>query len=215
MRRMKLFIYFLSGILLITLVACQPITTAPTPAAPASSAPRLTVREATNCRTGPRTEYDIVFTYSPGTQLEITGRADSGDFWLVKSDQSPTGTCWMWNGSVEVTGNYGGIANATPPPTPTNVPVNTSGDHPPDAPSLQNWDYACDNDTMTFTVIWRDRATDETGYRVFRDGKLLVELPPDSTTYTDTLPKSPDVKYYIQVYSPGGTADSSVMKAGC
>jgi hypothetical protein len=68
---------------------------------------------------------------------------------------------------------------------------------------------------MIFTVTWKDKAADETGYRVFRNGELLIELPANSTSYTDTLTADQNVEYYIQVYGPGGTANSSVMKAGC
>ena len=61
---------------------------------PTYSLPILTVREPTNCRTGPGEAYEVVFTYLAGKQLEIAGRYDPGNFWLVKSSQSPTGTCW-------------------------------------------------------------------------------------------------------------------------
>jgi hypothetical protein len=195
---------------LILLAACQRSLSTP----PASAAV-LTVREATNCRTGPGTNYEIVFTYTAGTKLEITGRDESRNFWLVKSDKSPTGTCWMWTGSVDVTDNALAVASVAPPSTPTSASGNTSGGTPPEAPSLQKWDYSCGDGKLTFTVTWNDKATDETGYRIFRNGELLTELPADSNTYTDTLASEQNVEYYIQVYSPGGTANSSAMKAGC
>jgi hypothetical protein len=195
---------------LILLTACQRSLSTPAP-----SAPILTVREPTNCRTGPGTSYDIVFTYAAGTKLEITGRDESRNFWLVKSDKSPTGTCWMWTGSVDVTGDALAVASVAPLLTPTSAPGNTSGGTPPEAPSLQKWDYSCSDGKLTFTVTWKDKATDETGYRIFRNGELLVELPADSTTYTDSLSSGQNVEYYIQVYSPGGTANSSAMRAEC
>jgi uncharacterized protein YraI len=171
----------------------------------------LTVKEATNCRTGPGTEYGIVFTYLAGTKLEIAGRYADGNFWLVKSDKSPTGTCWMWGEYVEVTGDSAAISNVTPPPTS----VNASNGTPPEAPSIQKWEYTCDNGKLTFIVIWKDRATDETGYRIIRNGESIVELPANSTTYMDTLPSNQSLEYYIQVYGPGGSANSSAMNASC
>lgn len=211
MRRMKRISFFVYSLFLVTLAACQPSTSLPSPSA---STPMLTVREATNCRTGPGTNYDIVFTYPAGTQLQIVGHYEPGDFWQVRSDKSSTGTCWMWGGSVDVTGNSQSVAEVTPPPAATGA-GNNSGGTPPEAPSLQKWDYSCSDGKMTFIVTWTDKATDETGYRVFRNGELLAELPANSTSYTDTLSANQNVEYYIQVYGPGGTENSSVMKAGC
>jgi len=70
---------------------------------------------------------------------------------------------------------------------------------------------------MTFTMTWTDKATNETGYRVFRDGKQVSELPANSTSFTESIPlqSGESVAYYLQVYGPSGTANSSVMKLMC
>ncbi len=177
---------------------------------PTYSVPMLTVRESTNCRTGPGQDYEVVFTYLSGKKLEIVGRYDPGNFWLVKSNESPTGTCWLWGQYVDVTGSYWAVSSVTPPPTSTSAP--------PRAPSIQEWNFFCSGGTLTFTVNWKDLAAGETGYRVFRDGEKLVELPANSTTYTDTFNLSDlnqSVEYYLQVYGPAGSANSSVMRMKC
>lgn len=174
------------------------------------SVPMLTVKESTNCRTGPGEAYEIVFTYLSGKKLEIAGRYDPGNFWLVKSNESPSGTCWLWGEYVDVTGSYWAVSSVTPPPTSTSAP--------PRAPSIQKWEFSCSGGTLTFTVIWGDHATGETGYRIFRNGEQLVELPANSTTYTDnyTLAElNQSVEYYVQVYGPAGSANTSVMKMKC
>lgn len=197
-------ICLLYGMLILSFTACQRAVVAP-----ADSVPVLTLREATNCRTGPGTEYEIVFTYPSGAKLEIAGRYEPGNFWLVKSNQSPTGTCWMWGEYAEAAGNYGSVAIVTPPPTPASVD--------PQALIVNQWNYSCNDGTLTFTLSWNDRATDEAGYRVFRNDELLVELPANSTTYTDSLDVTAgdSVEYYLQVFGPGGTLNSSVMIGGC
>jgi len=176
---------------------------------PTYSVPMLTVRESTNCRAGPGEDYEIIFTYLSGKELEIVGRYDPENFWLVKSNESPTGTCWLWGEFTEVTGSYWVVSSVTPPPTVTA--------RPPRPPGLDVWEFFCSDGSLNFTVIWIDNTNDETGFRIFRNGDQLVELPADSTTYTDTFAVSVDqsVEYYIQVYSPSGTANSSVMKMGC
>ncbi len=169
----------------------------------------LTVREATNCRTGPGEVYEIVFTYVAGTKLEIAGRYEPGNFWLVKSAESPSGLCWMWGEYVDVTGNYGSVPGVTPPPT--------SGSVPSEVLIVDQWEYSCDNGTLTFSLNWRDRATNEAGYRIFRNNELLAELPPDSTMYTDSFKVSAgqSVEYYLQVVGPDGSLNSSVMRTSC
>lgn len=190
------------------------LTSSPEPTitiTPTYSAPMLTVKESTNCRTGPGEDYEIVFTYLSGKKLEIAGRYDPGNFWLVKSNESPSGTCWLWGEYVEVTGSYWAVSSVTPPPTSTSAP--------PRAPSLQEWNFSCSGGTLNFTVNWKDTATGETGYRIFRNGEQVIELPANSTTYTDAFNVSDDltqsVEYYVQVYGPAGSANTSVMKMKC
>lgn len=178
---------------------------------PTYSVPMLTVKESTNCRTGPGEDYQIVFTYLSGKKLEIVGRYDIGNFWLVKSGESSTGTCWLWGEYVEVTGSYWAVSSVTPPPTATSAP--------PRAPSIQEWNFSCNAGTLTFTVNWKDNATGEAGYRIFRNSESLVELPANSTTFTDEFNLSGDlnqsVEYYIQAYGPSGSINSSVMRMKC
>ena len=171
---------------------------------PTYSVPMLIVRESTNCRTGPGEEYDVVVTYTTGRELEIVGRYDPGDFWLVRSNESPSGTCWLWGGFVETTGSYWTVASVTPPATFTSAP--------PQAPVILEWNFFCTTD-LNFTVTWRDNTTDETGFRILRNGEAIAELPPNSTTYTDVydVPAEQSVEYYLQVYSPTGTANASLV----
>jgi len=176
---------------------------------PTYSVPMLTVRESTNCRTGPGQDYEVIFTYLSGKELEIIGRYDKDNYWLVKSDQSSTGSCWLWGEFVEVTGSYWAVPSVTPPPTATKAP--------PQAPSIVEWKFDCSGGTMIFTLSWTDKATDETGYRLFRNGEAVAELPPNSTSYVDTFEftAGENVDYYLQVYSPYGSANSPIMRVTC
>ena len=176
---------------------------------PTYSVPMLTVLESTNCRAGPGEEYEVVITYLEGKELEVAGHSDSGDFWLVKSSESPNGTCWLWGEFVEVTGSHWVVPSVTAPATATNPP--------PQQVILQNWEFFCSGETITITIFWFDRAEGETGYRVFRNGEAVAELPPNSTTYTETaeLQAGQWAEYYIQVYDATGSANSSIMRMTC
>jgi hypothetical protein len=178
---------------------------------PTYSLPILTVREQTNCRTGPGEEYEIIFTYLPDKSLEILGRYDPGNFWLVKSSESPTGNCWLWGEYVDVAGSYWVVGSVTPPPTGTQAP--------PDAPSIQKWDFSCNTvaGEMEVTILWTDRATDEAGYRVIRDNGVAAELPANSTSFTETilLATGESATYYIEVHDATGSVRSSPIKLTC
>ena len=176
---------------------------------PTYSVPILTVRESTNCRTGPGEGYEVVVTYLTGKELEIIGRYDPGNFWLVRSNESPAGTCWITGEFAEVTGSTGSVPSVTPPATSTSAP--------PRAAVIMEWNFFCSDGALNFTVTWREETADETGFRVFRNGEAVAELPPDSTTFTDVydIAANESVEYYIQVYSPTGTANTSIMRMRC
>ena len=176
---------------------------------PTFSTPQLTVLESTNCREGPGQDYEVVFTYLPSKKLNILGRYDPTNYWLVKSEESRTGQCWLWGEYVEVTGSYWAVPSVTPPATATLAP--------PQAPSIQRWEYFCSVGQMTITIEWTDRATNETGYRVLRDGQSVAELPANSTSYSETvaMEAGESAEYYLQVFGPGGTTNANVGKLTC
>jgi hypothetical protein len=178
---------------------------------PTYSVPMLTVREQTNCRTGPGENYQVVFTYLQNKKLEVIGKYDAGNFWLVKSSESPTGECWLWGEYVDVVGSYWVVASVTAPPTITAAP--------PAAPSIQKWDFFCStvSGEMEVTISWTDRASDEAGYRVIRDEGVVAQLPANSANYTETilLSSGESVTYYIEVYNSAGSVRSTPIKLAC
>jgi hypothetical protein len=176
---------------------------------PTYSVPILRVLEQTNCRTGPGQDYEVVYTYLSWKELEIVGAYPQENYWLVKSPESPSGECWLWGGYVEVKGSYWVVSSVTPPPTATKAP--------PSAPSIQNWEFFCSAGQMTITILWTDRASNESGYRVIRDDVVVAELPADSNRYTETITVDADesVTYYIEVYGPSGTVRSTPIRLSC
>jgi hypothetical protein len=70
---------------------------------------------------------------------------------------------------------------------------------------------------MEVTIIWADRADNETGYRIIRNGELAANLPTDSTTFTDTvdLTAGQSVAYRIEVFNSSGSQSSSTINITC
>lgn len=199
-----------------SVISATPSLTATYPAAtitPTFSTPMLTVKEQTNCRKGPGQDYEIVFTYLPKKQLVILGRYDPGNFWLVKSAESPGGQCWLWGEYVEVTGSYWVVPSVTPPATATKAP--------PLAPAYDKWTFNCTyngvNNDLNVNLIWTDRSNDETGFRIIRNGEQLVELPANSTSYSDVIAvdTGQGATYRVDAYNAAGTSSTSTITLKC
>jgi len=177
---------------------------------PTYSVPMLTLREQTNCRAGPGQSYEILFTYLKGVRLEIVGYYPQENYWLVKSNDSPTGTCWLWGEYADVSGSYWVVSSVTPPATAT-LP-------PPTAPAVK-WEFSCDYvvGQMEVSLTWTDNAANETGYRVIRNNESIIELPADSTAYKDIFAfvANEKVLYQIEVYNITGSTRSAVISVTC
>jgi hypothetical protein len=176
---------------------------------PTYSVPMLRLLENTNCRSGPGTDYQIVYTYLVWKELEIIGAYPQENFWLVKSPESPTGECWLWGGSVEIKGSYWSVPSVTPPPTATKAP--------PATPSIQEWTFNCNIGQMTVSIRWTDRAADESGYRIIRNDQTAAELPADSKSYAETIPYTSGDKfvYFVEVYNASGSVRSTPIQFTC
>jgi len=177
---------------------------------PTYSVPMLKVLQQTNCRMGPGQDYEVVYTYLQWKELEIVGAYPQGNYWLVKSGESPTGTCWLWGEYVEVSGSYWVVSSVTPPPTAT-IP-------PPQAPVIE-WEYFCSYATNDIDVSlkWKDVATNETGYRILRNGQVIAELPANSTSYNETIDLIAGEKtiYEVEVFNSTGPKRSSPISFEC
>ena len=178
---------------------------------PTYSVPMLTLREPTNCRTGPGLSYDILFPYVKGVKREIIGSYPQENYWLIKAPESSTGECWIWGEYAELSGSYWAVPTLTPPPTATLAP--------PVAPAITKWDFFCNTTSgeMNITILWRDNTNNESGFVVYRDGERLAELPPDSTSYAETIvvDAGEEIQYQVEVSSPGGKALSAVVSVTC
>jgi SH3-like domain-containing protein len=177
---------------------------------PTYSVPMLTLREQTNCRAGPGQSYDILFAYVKGVKREIVGYYAETNYWLVKSPESTTGECWVWGEYADLAGSYWVVPSVMPPPTATmSLPT---------APVVK-WQFNCDYTAgqMNVDFTWTDNATNETGYRVIRNDQPVIELPADTTSYTDlyAFKSGEKVNYQIEVYNVTGSARSKVITVTC
>jgi hypothetical protein len=83
----------------------------------APSTPEASVTSVTNCRTGPSTAYDLVFTVKPGQSLQLVGKDSADNYWIVKNPVG--GTCWLWGQYAVTAGDTNSLPEYPPPPVPT------------------------------------------------------------------------------------------------
>ena len=179
-----------------------------TPAASLSatpSVPEVSVTSNTNCRTGPSTMFDLVFSLNPGQTETLVGKDTADNYWIINNPSG--GTCWLWGMYAVVSGNTSGLPEVPPPPMPTpkdtKTPKPTKTPEPPTAtvllppfpPGNLSQSRTCNGGFRgvtplwieAITLTWQDKADNETGYQVYKDGSLIATLGPNSTQYNITL----------------------------
>jgi uncharacterized protein YgiM (DUF1202 family) len=175
---------------------------------PTYSVPMLNVSENTNCRSGPGQNFDILITILAGKSVEIVGKHESDNYWVVKVDGMDT-PCWIWGEFSSATGSHWTVPVMTPP--------TTQAPNSPEAPSIANWEYTCASGNVNVTIKWNDRADNESGYRIYRNDEMVAELPPNSNSFTEVIQAEDDeeLTYRIEVFNEAGTSSSSLINFSC
>jgi hypothetical protein len=177
---------------------------------PTYSVPMLSFDGNTNCREGPGTDYKVLTVIRSAQKAEAVGGQDK--YWVVKNPNGE-GTCWVASDFATPTGSTWTLPTMTAPPLPTR--------EPPAAPVWSDWNYTCafapGGSTVTMNLLWTDRASDETGYKIYRDDQAVITLAADSSSYTDTafVESGKSLIYYVEAFSDAGHSDSSKITATC
>ena len=189
--------------------------------------PQVSVSSATNCRTGPSVDYDLLYTMQPGQIAEVVGKHTPSGYWIMKY---PGGLCWLWGQYATVSGNISPLPDYPQPPTPTASK--------PAAPTHFKVSTSCSPapgpiigfKNLHVELTWTDVATNEEGYKVFRDGDLLFTLSANSTSAEDdttigglfffltSMPSPtpfPGVKYTIRAFNGNGNSEARELFANC
>lgn len=176
--------------------------------APTLSPPMASVGEVTNCRTGPDKNYDRVTQVVPNEPVKIIGFFPS-TYWIVSTTN---GECWLAAEFTTPSGNFGSVPRIAAPPTPLG--------EVPEAPSFSKngWTWFCYGTGETdVTLSWNDNANNEKGYRVYRNGEIVIELPANSTLFKETVlyPGGEGLTYKIETFNEIGTSSGSTDTLFC
>ncbi len=170
---------------------------------PTFSTPVLLVSADTNCRSGPGQSYPVLVVLKEKTQVEVTGRYQNNSYWIVKMPNG-SGECWMWGEFATPSGSVASMPEMTPPPTSTPAP--------PAPPRGLSYSFTCSFSDVTVNLTWTDVAIDEQGYKIFRNGEQVVDLPAQSVGYTDVAVASSGsaFTYNVLAYNAAGTGEASI-----
>jgi len=171
------------------------LTPAPTATPTEAPPPQVTLLQNANCRKGPGTGYDVITSLTQGAQSPVTGRNEPSTWWQVQVPATEI-LCWISGISVQ------------PPGDPGKVPVLTVQPVPGAPGALTVTDSTCSANLNAFPVEldWND-ASGETGYRLYRNGTLLVSLDANATTYKDQAPKATALTYELEAFNALGKAE--------
>lgn len=166
---------------------------------------QLTVEDVTNCRSGPGTDYARIAQIPGGMKVNIVGTFPG--YWLVQSD---AGTCWITMEFSTPTGDLARVPTVTQPSTPPAGALK--------APGLARYDYVCNGQgQIELSLRWTDKSSNESGYRIYINGKVFVELPADSSQYSLVFDRggAANATFNIEAFNPVGNASTSVVTISC
>jgi len=137
----------------------------------------LTFDQATNCRTGPGTNYGIAATVDAGTQLQALARSEDGEFFYVRYFDTSNHYCWVWKGTSYQQGNINWVPVYTTVPTkePSITPTSAAGF----TVTYESLQSCSGTYSPRFNII-------NTGYMTWQSIKIVVVDSSTSTTVTHT-----------------------------
>jgi len=169
------------------------------PTATAQVPPKLTLAQNSNCRLGPSNFYVLIDQISAGKELPVLGRNENNEWWQVLN---ATGReCWIYYENATPNQDFSSLSIGEAPPLP-GVPQN-----------FFVVDQACQPGAKKFTVTlnWSSGGG-ETGFRIYRDGKRLIDLKPSKFNFKDVnAPLNKNLSYEIEAVNENGTSEKSIQ----
>jgi len=177
------------------------------------TATTLTVDSNTNCRAGPGQTYKVVVLLVPGATYQISARTADNKYWILTLPNTAD-SCWV---PAELSNAFGNVTYL-PLVTPS-APTSSVG--LVQAPTGLTWTYDCVHNgipgNILVLLVWTDRSTNETGFRLYRDNVQVVELAANTTTYTDMFAGNTAVTYTYRVsaYNAASEAPGAPITFSC
>jgi hypothetical protein len=194
-------------------------TSTPTPMPTATPLPPvLMVGGDIPCYAGPGPGYETLAVLSIGMKTEVLSKDSTGEYWIVQSPLG-NGSCWTESRYATIIGQMEGIpvlaANAVPtetinlPDTPRRLTATTTCVAIRDNRDSRGTRRAGDTKKFFVYLNWSNIER-ETGFRLYRDGILLVELELNTLQFTDNFilekNKPMHVIYTLEAFNDNGAS---------
>jgi len=183
-------------------------TISPPSSTPTFSKPLLYINDNTQCRTGTSSNFQGIAALSRGTTVELIGKDTSQSAWLIQAPNN-SGTCWVLAGDGSPSGDYEGLPEVTPQPSAQKLPG---------MPAFVGWPWFCTYSNgviykATVNLSWIDPAHDANGFRVYRQGTLIEDVPATTTSVIDTIDVviGTDLPYSIAAYNDAGVSSQRTI----
>ena len=179
----------------------------PVVATPTTKPTLVINKDNTKCRNGPSPDFKVVASYNAGMKVDLVARDTVDSYWVVK-DQSSGDLCWVQAQDATPGGNFDSLPEVTPQASTSKAPAR---------PGSIVYTYSCDNTSVTTKLSWADNANNENGYHVYRLGSQIADLPPNSTSYTDTVSYTlgSQMTFAVEAYNDAGASQQRSISFTC
>jgi hypothetical protein len=82
---------------------------------------------------------------------------------------------------------------------------------PPARPIQLTYKSNCADGFMTIRLSWVDASNNEDGYRIYRNSKMLVELPANTTSVLDAVPGVGKYNYTVVAFNVAGEGSANTF----
>jgi hypothetical protein len=178
------------------------------PAATATIQPMLFINtNSAKCRSGPGIDFKVIATFPAGANVMMLARDSADGYWIVQ-DPATDAQCWVQAQDSTPSGSF----EALPEMTPQAVSITV-----PNKPSRGAWNFSCDNTTLTTILAWNAPSGPINGYRIYRQGNQIADVPASQTTYTDKIPFTfgSSMTYAVAAYDDAGLSQQAVWNFHC
>lgn len=148
--------------------------------------PVVMVNKMADCYGGPGgAGYQLVATFEGGEQLDVVGKNESDQYWIVIDPKSNKG-CWIESQYTTMHGTAETLPVLLPAPTMALRP---------NAPEAIDVEIKCSKGgtvrlssfTLTILITWTDTSDNETGFEIYKNGNLWQTLDANVTQIYEEL----------------------------
>ena len=160
----------------------------------------LVSTDSSQCRGGPGADFPVIATFPAGTSVDLAGK-DTADSYYIVIDPTSHNLCWIQAQNGTPAGSFSNLLEVTPPASAANPKA-------PTGPGYVVWSFECSGSQVTVNLSWPDNADNESGYHIYRNGTQISDLPPNSTSYTDTTNDTAGgvIVYGVAAYNDTGSS---------